>query len=307
MTIKTFGTLGLMLGPAAVLYLAGWSEAAHYLALGSVLAFQLSLLARPVAAFSMLLPAVYAAAAITAQSTDGVVALIVAIAAAVGAASSQGLHRGLIALLAAALLGSFEPAAGATVLQRSGFLLAGSTYGFLLSITVLRGVALEGRPVNPQAAIGYAAMVAALALLAWFAARMAGFAHAWWLPLGVVAVCEPVQAGPARNALLRVAAALCATLLLVAVADGFNAPWVRAVLLILALALALAVARRQDWMLAVLVTPVLVLLSHHGALHEAPLDYLLSSLPAFLPVLAFAGLGQWLLWILRPDPGRAVA
>lgn len=307
MTIKTFGTLGLMLGPAAVLYLAGFSEAAHYLALGSVLALQLSLLARPVAAFSILLPAVYAAAAITAQSTDGVVALIVAIAAAVGAASSQGLHRGLIALLAAALLGSFEPAAGAAVLQRSGFLLAGSSYGFVLSITVLRGVALEGRPVNAQAALGYAALVAVLALLAWFAARFAGFPHGWWLPLAVTAVCEPSQSGPARNALLRVAAALCATLLLVSVVDGFNAPWVRAVLLVATLTLALVVARRQDWMLAVLVTPVLVLLSSHGALHGSPLGYLVSALPAFLPVLAVAGLGQWLFWTLRSEPGRAVA
>jgi len=172
---------------------------------------------------------------------------------------------------------------------------------------VLRGVALEGRPVNAQAALGYAALVAVLALLAWFAARFAGFPHGWWLPLAVTAVCEPIQSGPTRNALLRVAAALCATLLLVSVVDGFNTPWVRAVLLVATLTLALAVARRQDWMLAVLLTPVLVLLSSHGALHEPPLGYLVSALPAFLPVLAVAGLGQWLFWILRSDPGRAVA
>ena len=71
--------------------------------------------------------------------------------------------------------------------------------------------------------------------------------------------------------------------------------------------LALAVARRQDWILAVLVTPVLVLLSSHGALHAPPLGYLVSALPAFLPVLAIAGLGQWLFWTLRSDPNRAVA
>jgi hypothetical protein len=286
---------------------AGFSEAAHYIAIGSVLALQLSLLARPVAAFSIFLPAVYAAAAITAHSTDGVVALILAVAAAVGAASSQGLHRGLIALLAATLLGSFEPALGPTVLQRSGFLLAGSTYGFLLSVTVLRSVAFEGRSASPQTALGYAVLVAALAVLAWFAARLAGFAHAWWLPLAVAAVCEPVATGSTRKALLRVAGALCVTVLLVAIVDGFDAPWIRGVLLVATLTLALVVARRQGWMLTVLVTPVLVLLSSHGAPHEPPLGYLLSALPAFLPVLTIACLGQWLFWTLRSDPGRAVA
>ena len=86
MKTRTFGLTLLLLAPIATAYLAGQGEAAKFVGIGAVLAVLLGLLARPVAASAVLLPAVYAAAALTVQSTDGVVALIVAIAAAVGAA-----------------------------------------------------------------------------------------------------------------------------------------------------------------------------------------------------------------------------
>lgn len=307
MTTRTLGVLILLLGPAATAYLTGFNEAAHYLGLGALLAVQLSVLARPVAAFAVLLPVVYAAAAITAQSTDGVVALIVAIAAAVGAASSQGLHRGLVALLAAALIGSFEPAATGDIVWRAGFLLAGSSYGFLLAVTVLRGVTLGAPHLHLQSALGYAVLLAVLTLVAWFAARLAGLAHPWWLPLVVVAISEPLKVGSTRQALVRSAFAATAALVLVLVIDSAEAPAVRAVMLAAALFATLSAGSRRPSLSAVLIVPVLVLLSSHAAIHETPLDFLQSTLPAFVPVMAVSALGHWLFWALRPGAGRVAA
>jgi hypothetical protein len=307
MTNKSLGVLILLLAPAAVAYLAGYSKAAHYVGLGVVLALQLSVLARPVAVFAFLLPVVYAAAAITAQSTDAVVALIVAVAAAVGAASSQGLHRGLVALLAAALLGSFEPAGGAEVVARSGFLLAGCAYGFLLAVTVLRGVTFGATPLYPQAALGYAALLAVLTLVAWFAARIGGLAYPWWLPLVAVAVSEPLHDGSARQALVRSVLAATAAMLLILVIDGCEVPALRALLLVGVLFITLSAGARRPSLAAVLIVPVLVLLSSHAGVHESPLEFLQAALPVFVPVIVFSALGHWLLWTLRSGTGRVAA
>jgi hypothetical protein len=307
MTTRTLGVLILLLGPAAIAYLMGFSEAAHYVGLGALLAVQLSVMARPVAAFAVLLPAVYAAAAITAQSTNGVVALIVAIAAAVGAAGSQGLHRGLVALLAAALIGSFEPAAAGDIVSRAGFLLAGSSYGFLVAVTVLRRVTFSAPHLHPQSALGYAVLLAVLMLVAWFAARIAGFAHPWWLPLAVVAVSEPLPAGSARQSMVRAVLAGTAILAIILVTDQVEAPAVRALLLVGLLFATLSAGSRRPALSAVLVAPVLVLVSIHAAIHETPLDFLQSTLPAFLPVMAASALGHWLYWTLRPGVGRVAA
>jgi hypothetical protein len=272
-----------------------------------MLAVQLGVLARPVAAFAVLLPVVYAAAAITAQSTDGVVALIVAIAAAVGAASSQGSHRGLVALLAAALIGSFEPASTGDVFARAGFLLAGSSCGFLLSVTVLRNVSVAAPRLHPQSALGYAVLLSVLTLVAWFAARLAGFTHPWWLPLLVVAVSEPLQLGSARQALMRSVLAATAVLAIIVVIDSVEAPAVRALLLVGALLVTLSAGSRRPALSAVLIVPVLVLLSNHVAVHESALDFLRSALPAFVLVTAVSALGHWLFWTLRPGEGRVTA
>jgi len=307
MTTRALGVLVLLLAPAALTHLAGFNEAAHYVAIGAVLALQLSVLSRPVAAFAILLPMVYAAAAITAQSTDAVVALIVAIAAAVGAASSQGLHRGLVALLAAALLGSFEPATGGDVLVRAGFLLAGCSYGFLLGITVLRRLNLAAPQVHPQSALGYAVLLALVTLVAWFAARYAGFAHPWWLPLAVVAISEPSPEVSPRLALVQTVLAAIAAMSIVFVSDAFDVPLARAALLLSLLFLALSVGNRRPGLLGMLTAPVLVLLSSHAAIHETPLDSLLVVVPAFVLVIAVSGLGHWLFWTLRSGSGRVPA
>src|SRR5262245_50333659 len=145
MILRAFGLVLLILVPSAAAYLAGYTDVSQYFSLGVVLAINLTLLARPLAPFAALLPMVYAAAAVTAESTDGVAALVVAVAAAVGAASSQGLHRGLLSVLAAALIGSFEPASGPMVFGRAASMLAGCVYGVMIGITLLRNVAVQTR------------------------------------------------------------------------------------------------------------------------------------------------------------------
>lgn len=306
MTTKTLGTLLLVLAPAALTYLAGCHEAAHHVALGTVLALQLGVLARAAAPFAFLLPALYVAAAITAQSTDGVVALIAALAAAVGASSSQGLHRGMAALLAVALLGSFEPGAPADAMFRAGFLLAGSAYGFLLAITLLRGASPEEPRLHPQLALGYAVLLAGVTVIAWFAARLAGFAHSWWLPLVLVAVSEPVATGSTRQALLRAIVSAAGAMALVFVADAFDAPFARAVLLAMLLLLALSADRRHT-LPAVAIVPALVLLASHAAPHEPLLDSTVVALAVFLPILLVSVLGHWLFWTLRSGRDRVAA
>lgn len=307
MTTRTLGILLLLMAPAALAYFAGWNEAAHYVGLGALLAVQLVLFARPVAAFAILLPMVYAGAAITAQATDGVITLIVAIAAAVGAASSQGLHRGLVALLAAALIGSFEPGATGTVARRAAFLLAGSSYGFVLAVTVLARLRLTTPSVPAQSALGYAVLLAMVTLAAWYAARLADFAHPWWLPLAIVAISDPVAEGGARHALVRAVLAATAAMTLVYVTDAFDAPLVRGMMLVATLLVALAAGARRYEILAVLLAPVLVLISSHGMVHEPPLEYLRIALPAFAAALAVTCLGHWLFWILRAGAGRVPA
>lgn len=307
MKIGTFGLALLLLGPIGIAYLAGYGEAAKFVGIGAVLAVLLGLLARPVAAFAVLLPVVYAAAALTVQSTQGVVALIVAIAAAVGAAGSLGLQRGLVALLGAALLGSFEPAAAGDVLRRSGLMLIGIGYGFGLVITVLRNVNVAGRAVRPQATVGYAALLAVLALVAWYAARMGGLAYAWWLPLAVVAVSEPVAKHSPWQALVRTAAVLCITLVLVTVVVAVDAPALRGALLAALVLAAVWQGIRHPTVVALLLTPVLVLLSSLGPPDVELNGQLAAPLVASLVIFAATCLGHWAFWTLRAEPGRVTA
>jgi hypothetical protein len=307
MKTSTFGLVLLLLGPIAAAYLAGYGEGAKYLGIGSLLAVLLGLLARPVAGFAVLLPVVYAAAALTVQATDGVVALIVALAAAVGAAGSLGLQRGLVALLGAALLGSFEPAAAGDVLRRAGLMLVGIVYGFGLVVTVLRGVSVAGRAVRPQATVGYAVLLAVLALLAWYVARMGGLAYAWWLPLAVVAVSEPVAKRSSWHALARTAGVLCTTLVLVTIVASVDAPALRGALLAALVLAAVWQGIRHPTVVALLLTPALVLLSSLGPPEADLTGHLTTSLVASLVVFAATCLGHWAFWTLRAGPGRVTA
>jgi len=308
MAIRAIGVLALLLGPAAALYLSGYPAPAHYVALGTVLAVQMCLRARPVAAFAIVLPVAYAAAAVTAQSTGGVAALIVAVAAVVGAASSQGLQRGLLAVLAATLIGSSEPASAQGVIWPSLAMLTGSSYGYVLATTVLRDIGVGTRAVQAQTALGYAVLLAVLVLVAWFAARAFDVAHGWWVPLAVATVGRPAVTGTVPRSLAYLAGTLLGTLLLIAATEFTDAPAVRAVLLcVLGLALLLA-GRPRRWVRALLFTPILVLLvGHPGGGHPPALEYIQSALLACAAVFVAALLGQWLLWTLRPDPGHAPA
>ena len=304
MTTRTIGIVCLMLAPAAAAWLAGAAGAVPFLALGAVLAVQLGVQARPAAAFALLLPLLYLAAAVTAHVTDAVVALVAAIAAAVGAAASLGLQRGLVALLAAALLGSFSPAGTDDALADTGWLLAGSVYGWMVASVWLRDLRLPASRLDGQSAPGYALLLACVTLCAWFAARVGNFAHPWWLPLAVVAVSEP-RAEPSPNrAALRMLLAASAAMVLVFVTDVFETPASRAVLVLPLLAAGVAATRRHSPLAAVFMVPLLLLLSGQPASREPPLDYLVESLAAFIPVVVVASVGHWVLWTLRPAAGR---
>jgi hypothetical protein len=305
MIAKSIGVLALLLGPAAVLYASGHVAEAHWFALGAVLAAQMTLLARPVAAISILLPAIYAAAAITAQSTDGVAALIVAAAALVGAASSQGYQRGVLAVLAATLIGSSEPSSPSAVLVPMLVMFVGSGYGLFLGLTVLRAVEVDTRAVRPQTALTYAALLAVMVTVAWFAAKAFGVAHGWWIPLAVAAVGQPALEASVRRSILYLAGALLATLALVAIIELAEGAAVQAILLVVVGLLILVLGPRHRWYRALLNTPFLILVVGHHADHVAAV-YLSSAFLACAVVFAFALLGQWLLWTIRPDPGRAV-
>jgi hypothetical protein len=306
MYAKASGVLALLLAPAALLLLAGYADVARMFTVGAVLALQMCLLARPVAAFSIMLPIIYGAAAITAQSTDGVAALIVAAAALVGVASSQGYQRGLLAVLAATLIGSSEPASPSAVLTPVLMMGAGSAYGFLLSVTVLRHVDVDMHAVRPQTALSYAALLALLVTVAWAAARAYALPHGWWLPLAVASVGQPALERTVGRALGGFALALLATLLLVSLAELAEGIALR-VVLIAAMGLALlSLSHQHRWIKRLLVTPMLVLMLSPGG-SQSVLEYLNSATLACAVVYGSALLGQWLLWTLRPDPGRIAA
>ena len=307
MIVKAFGLVLLVLGPTAAAYLAGYTDVSQYFALGAVLAINLTLLARPIAPFAALLPMAYAAAAVTSESTDGVAALIVAVAAAVGAASSQGLHRGLLSVLAAALIGSFEPASGLTVFERAGSMLAGCVYGVTLGITLLRNVEVESRAVHPQTALSYAVLLAALVLIAWLVARVAEFAHGWWLPLAAAAIGEPALDRPPGRAVARLGMALLATLLFIVLIQSLDVPALRVLLVGALLLLMLTVGRQTAALQALLLTPAAVLLVQHRNLEHSVIDYLSTTLVACAIVFVATLLGKWVLWTLRPDAGRLAA
>jgi len=303
MIVKASGVLALLLGPAVALYAAGHSAAAHWFVLGAVLAMQMSIMARPVAGFALLLPVIYAAAAITAQSTGGVAALILAAAGLVGAASSQGFQRGVLAVLAATLIGSAEPASPSAVLQPMLVMLVGSVYGLLLALTLLRNVNMDTRAVRAQTALSFAALLAVLVTIAWLAAKAFGVEHGWWIPLAVAAVGQPAIEKSMLRSILYLAAALCSTLAMVAVFEFATDLAVQVVLLVVVSLLMLVAGQSRRWLRALLLTPFLMLVVGHQ-LDHAPLDYLRSAGLACAVVFAFALLGQWLLWTIRPDPGR---
>ncbi len=305
--VRAAQLIALLLGPSVLAYWTGHAAAAHYLALGTVLGFNLCVLARPLAPFFALVPAVYAAAAVTAQVSDGVAALIIAVAAAVGAASSMGSHRGLLAVLAASLIGSFEPASGLEVIDRALAMLAGGAYAYVLSVTVARPIDISVRAVGSQTALSYAMVLAVLTLVAWFGARVAGFPHGWWLPLAVAAIGEPCLSGTVEAAVTRTALALCATMPVLALIDSITFPGSRAAI-VLSLAMMLFTGGRRSTVLQTfLFTPIVVLFAMHRPAYSDGIEYLSNTLVACAVVFTFSVLGKWMLWTLRPDTGRVPA
>ena len=302
---NSLGIVLLLLGPAVCGWILGYTDVAHHAALGVVLALNMCLLARRIQHFSPLLPVVYCAAAVTAESAGGVAGLIVALAAAVGAASSRGYHRALLSVLAAALLGSFEPGKFPEVAERGAAMLLGCVYGWLIASTLLRNVSVESRAVQPPTAIGYAALLAVLVLTAWFVARVTGLTHGWWLPLAAAAIGEPALLGSSRSAAIRLAVGLCSAFVLVTLVEAIHQPGLRLTFAALLLTAVFTVRPRTAAVQAMLLAPVAVALANHSEPHLSIDDYVGAVLLAALVVFVATLLGKWVLWTVRPDSGHA--
>lgn len=307
MVFRACGLVLLLVVPAASAYLTGHDQFAHYAVLGTVLAFYLGVQARQIASFGVLIPLVYAAAAITSDLTDGVAALLLPIAAATGAASSLGYHRALLAVLAAALIGSCEPAVAELAGSRALVMFAGCAYGVLLVETVGRGLTVPTLAVDSKTALGYAVLLPVLVLTAWYTARLAGIEQAWWLPLAMAALGEPsLEESPGR-AVARLALAMTATLLLLTLLEPILEPALRAACaLVMLVSLVLVAGHGRTWLQGFLFTPVLMLLAVDDQ-KDPSMQFLEGSLYAFAAVALFTVLGKWTLWTLRPDSGHAVA
>jgi hypothetical protein len=155
----------------------------------------------------------------------------------------------------------------------------------------------------PQTALSYAVLLAVLVLVAWLVARMAGFAHAWWLPL-IATLGEPSLHGSAGKAVGRWRQhwlQLPGLLLL----DAVVVPACAACAIGLLLAM-LTLGRGRSWCRALLLTPLLLLFAAHDPI-EPDASYLQATLLASVLVFLFTVLGKWMLWTLRPDAGRVHA
>ena len=181
-------------------------------------------------------------------------------------------------------------------------MLAGSAFGLLLALTLMRQVEMDTRAVRPQTALSYAALLAVLVTIAWLAAKAFGVAHGWWIPLAVATVGQPAVEKSVQRSILYLAGALCATLAMVAVFEFATGLATQVALLVVVALLMLVAGQNRRWVRALLLTPLLMLVVGHQPDH-VPLDYLRSAFAACAVVFAFALLGQWLLWTIRPDPG----
>jgi len=122
----------------------------------------------------------------------------------------------------------------------------------------------------------------------------------------VASVGQPALERSVGRALGSFAAALLATLLLVSLAELADSVALR-VALISGVGLALlALGKQHRWIKRLLMTPMLVLMMSPGG-DQSVIDYMHSATLACAVVYASALLGQWLLWTLRPDPGRTAA
>lgn len=306
MVPRAIGVVVLLLLPSLATCWLGFHEYARMVLLGTLCAFHLGMLARPIAPFALLMPLVYAGAALTAGFTDGVAALLIAVAAVTGAASSLGYHRGLLALLAAALIGSFEPGSASVVTRNASFMMAGSVCGWLAATTIGRVVSVRLVAVGSQTALGYAMLLAILVIIAWLTTRAAGLEHAWWLPLTVAALGDPWLEGTPGRAVARLSVALGATLLSVALVVSVGDPLLRGLLTAGLMVLLLSVGVRRVGLRSFILTPLLVLAAsqYQGV---DPGSFLATTVLAFAVVATCTVLGKWVLWTLRPDAGRVAA
>jgi hypothetical protein len=183
---------------------------------------------------------------------------------------------------------------------------AGCACGWLAATSMGRGVALRQVAVNSETALGYAVLLALLVVIAWFTARATNLSQAWWLPLTVAALGDPWLDGTPARAVRRLALALAGTLLAVATLAALTEPLARVACAAALMIIMLNSAPGRMDLRAFLLTPMLVLLASEYP-GVSPLQFLQTTLLAFVVVATCTVLGNWVLWTLRPDSGRALA
>jgi hypothetical protein len=106
--------------------------------------------------------------------------------------------------------------------------------------------------------------------------------------------------------MLRIAAGLAATLVLVTIVHALDADLVRAGLLVAMLLGVLLLGRSHPAGVGVLVIPMLALLSSRGVAGGSTAEYLPDALVATLPIFVITCVGHWAFWMLHGEDGRAV-
>jgi hypothetical protein len=167
---------------------------------------------------------------------------------------------------------------------------------------------LPARAVHPQTALSYAMLLAVLALIAWFAARLSGLEYGWWLPLAVAANGEPSLSGSPRLAVAKTAIALVATVPVIALVLMLPTLELRIAAIVACWIVGATAAWHRSTLQVFLLTPVTLLFA--AGLPPVTGDvgnYLQSATLVCTVVFAFTVLSKWVLWTLRPDAGRATA
>jgi hypothetical protein len=119
-------------------------------------------------------------------------------------------------------------------------------------------------------------------------------------------VSEPDVAGSARNSVLRIAIGLAATFALVTIVHALDADVVRGGLLVAMLLGVLLLGRSHPAGVAVLVIPMLALLSSPSMASSPSVDYLPDVLVATLPIFLVTCVAHWAFWMLHAEDGRAL-
>ncbi|OHX21593.1 FUSC family protein [Chromobacterium sphagni] len=182
----------LLFAPAVGLALAGHAAAVFLFALAANYSVLCMILARRLQPWSVpAIPALYLAGRLCVGQPLAMALLLSACLALLAASARRGLHKGMQFWVFALLLGNMTPTAAIAPWQEAGWMLLGAGYGGALARIGLADwfQALPGAAAAD--ARRYAWHLLPWGMLAWLAGNWMHGAHAWWLPLAVVAIPDP--------------------------------------------------------------------------------------------------------------------